>query len=401
MPVISFDAARTRGLYPTAGTATAHLDGGFSALHPESVIRAIVSALRSSPSQPGSASDRSKRAAHTVAQARQAMADLVGVKAEDVVLGHSASSLMLRFATLLARDWQLGDEVVLSRLDSDLMVRAWLRAARSSAAVTRWAEVDVETGQLPAWQYAGGLINERTQVVTIPLANPATGTVPNVRAVADLAHAYGAIVIVDAGSALPHMPIDMDALGADLMTVSATTFGGPTVASMVAAPGILDRLDEDPRLPIPQRFEFGPLPVELLDGLTAAVDHLAGLDEWASGNRRERLVASLTAAGAYEQRLYDVLDDGLRSIRRVTVLGTATERLPTAAFSVAGYEPAHVGEYLQRRGISVWTGPSGVTELLTAFGADEFGGAAFVGVMPHTAMREVHMFLEALAALAG
>lgn len=401
MPVMSFDVARTRGLYPTAGTATAHLDGGFSALHPEAVIRAIVSALRSSPTQPGSASERSKRAARTVAHARQAVADLVGVRPDDVVLGHSTSTLMVRFATVLARDWQLGDEVVLSRLDSDLTVGAWLRAARGSAAVARWAEVDVETGELPAWQYAGGLINERTRVVNIPLANPATGTVPNVRAIADLAHAYGALVVVDAGAALPHMPIDVEALGADLITISATTFGGPTVAAVGAAPGVLDRMDEDPRLPIPQRFEFGPLPVELLDGLSAAVDHLAGLDEWASGSRRERIVASLTAAGAYEKRLYEVLDRGLRSIRGVTVLGTTTDRLPMAAFAVAGYEPAHVGDYLQQRGISVWTGPSGVTELLTAFGADESGGAAFVGVMPHTAVREVHMLLEALESLAG
>ena len=399
MPVVSFDVARARGLYPTVSEATAHLDGAFSALHPESVIRAIVATLRSSPAQPGSASDRSKRASRSVADARRAVADLVGVDAEDVVLGHSASSLMIRFATLISRDWQLGDEVLLSRLDSDLTVRAWLRVARRAAAVARWAEVDVETGELPAWQYAGGLINERTKVVNLPLANPATGTVPNVRAIADLAHAYGALVVVDAGAALPHLPIDIEALGADLLTVSAMTFGGPTVAAMAAAPGVLDRLDEDPLLPIPERFEFGPLPVELLDGLTAAVDHLAGLDEWASGSRRERIVASLTAAGEYEQHLYALLDEGLRAIPGVTVLGTATDRLPMAAFSVAGHDPSRVGEYLQQRGISVWTGPSGVTELLTAFGADEFGGAAFVGVMPHTAKREIYLLLQALESL--
>ncbi|MCU1658795.1 MAG: cysteine desulfurase family protein subfamily, partial [Pseudonocardiales bacterium] len=168
MPVMSFDVARVRGLYPTVGTGTAHLDGSFSALQPESVIRAIIATLRSSPSQPGSRSSRSQRSATSVLQARRAVADLVGATPDSIVLGHSVASLLLRFATLLSRDWQFGDEVVLSRLDADVNLRPWIRAARAAGGVVRWAEVDLETGELPAWQYEQ-LINRRTRIVTVPL----------------------------------------------------------------------------------------------------------------------------------------------------------------------------------------------------------------------------------------
>jgi cysteine desulfurase family protein (TIGR01976 family) len=398
MQVMSFDVARVRGLYPTVGAGTAHLDGCFGTLQPESVIRAIIATLRSSPAQPGSRSANSQRTAASVLQARRAVADLVGASPDSVVLGDSLANLLPRFTDLLSQDWQLGDEIVLSRLDADVTLRPWLAVARASGVVVRWGEVDLETGELPAWQYEH-LINRRTRIVTIPLANPATGTVPNVRAIADLAHRHGALVVVDAGAALPHLSLDLAALGADLIALSATTFGGPTCAAVAARPGLLLEMEGDVHLPVPQRFEVSPLPIELLDGFTAAVDHLAGLDERAKGTRRARLVASLTAAGDYERGLYQRLDAGLRSLRGVTVLGTAADRLPIAAFTVARHNPDQVGDLLQRRGVSVWTGPSGMTQLMTALGADEMGGAAYVGLMPHTTAGEVEQLLDALSTL--
>jgi cysteine desulfurase family protein (TIGR01976 family) len=395
MPVMSFDLARVRGLYPTLGAATAHLDGPFGALQPESVIRAIIATLRSSPAQPGSRSTRSQRTAASVLQAREAVADLVGTSADSVVLGASQTSLLMRFARLLSRDWQLGDEVVLSRLDADTTLVPWLRAARSSGGVVRWAEVDLETGELPTWQYEH-LVGRHTRVVTVPFGNPATGAIPDIRAIADLAHRHGALVVVDAGVAVPHLPLDVDELGADLLSFSAATFGGPTVAAIAARPGLLREIDGDVHGPVPQRFELGPLPIELLDGLTAAIDHLADFADSGWGTRRERIVFGVSRAGEHTRSLYERLDAGLRAARGVTVLGSSDDRLPVAAFTVAGFSPDHVGDFLQRSGVSVWTGPSGMTELLSAYGADELGGAICVGLMPYSAPHEVEHMLNAL-----
>ncbi|MFN2518414.1 MAG: aminotransferase class V-fold PLP-dependent enzyme [Jatrophihabitantaceae bacterium] len=397
---MSFDVPRVRGLYPTFGAGTAHLEGCFGALQPESVIRAIIATLRSSPAQPGSRSVRSQRTATSVLEARRAVADLVGATPDSVVLGASVATLMPRFAGLLCRDWQLGDEVVVSRLDADASLQPWLRAARKTGVIVRWGEVDLETGQLPTWQYEH-LINPRTRIVTVPLANPATGAVPDIRAIADLAHRHGALVVVDAGAALPHVFVDLTDLGADLFALSAAKFGGPTVAAVAARPGLLLEMQGEGSLAVPQRFEVGPLPIELLDGLTAAVDHLACLDERATGPRRARLAASLTAAGDYERSLYERLDAGLRPLPGVTLLGTATDRLPIAALTVARHSADEVGDFLQRRGISVWTGPSGMTQLMSALGTDETGGAAYLGLMPHNTPAEVDQLIDALAVLAG
>jgi cysteine desulfurase family protein (TIGR01976 family) len=395
MTVMSFDLARVRGLYPTLGAGTAHLEGAFAALQPESVIRAIIATLRSSPAQPGSASARSQRAADSVLSARRAVADLVGTTPESVVLGATQAGLLSRFARLLSLEWQLGDEVLLSRMDTDSTVLPWTRAARSAGGAVRWAEVDLETGELPTWQYEE-LISDLTRIVTVPLGNPATGTVPDVRAIADRAHRHGALVLVDAGAAVPHLPLSLHELGADLLSFSAASFGGPTVATLAARSGLLHDIDGDIRLPAPQRFEPGPLPIELVDGLTAAVDHLAELAPGLPGTRRDRVLEGVASAGAYTRHLYERLDSGLRSMRSVTVLGASTERLPVAAFTVAGFSPAHVADFLQRRGVSVWTGPTDMTELVASYGADELGGAVYVGLMPYTAPHEIEHLLEAL-----
>jgi cysteine desulfurase family protein (TIGR01976 family) len=398
MPVVSFDVARVRGLYPTVAGGIAHLDGYYNALQPESVIRAVITTLRAAPAQVGSRSAGSQRSAAAVERARRAIGDLVGAAPESVVLGGNLSTLLQHLALLLARDWQLGDEIIVSRACHDAHVYPWLVAARTAGAVVRWAEVDVETGELPEWQY-DHLLGPHTRLVTLPMANPATGSIPNVRAIADAAHRVGAWVMVDAGAALPYVPVDIAELGADMLGLSVASFGGPTMGALATRSGLLDRIDVDLPAPSPQRFELGSLPVELMDGVVAAVDHLAGLDERATGSRRDRLVSSVSMSGTYSRRLFAALEPRLRALRRVTVLGTADRQLPVAAFTVAGYRPSQVGDLMIQRGVSAWTGAGGLGELMSALGAAELGGAVYIGVMPHNTMAEVAMFLNAVEAL--
>lgn len=396
MELIGVDIARVRGLYPTLASRTAQLDGTFAALSPESVVRAIIATLRSAPTQPGSRSARSQQSATRVLRARRAAADLVGGDPADVILGSSTVSLMLRFASLLAADWRLGDEFVLNRLDADVIAGPWQRVGRAAGAVVRWAEVDLETGELPTWQYEK-LIGPHTRVVTVPLGNPATGCVPDTEAIAGLAHEHGALVIADAGAAPAFLPLDLAALGVDLVTVSAPAFGGPTVAAMVARPGLFGEMQGGPDdIVVPDSFEISPLPVELLDGFSAAVDHLAGLDESATGSRRERLVASVAASGRYTRELYTRLDSELRSVPGVTVLGAADRAVPAVAFTVDGCPSDEVGTFLHRRDVSVWTGADGMNEVLSAYGVAEVGGAVFAGVMPYTAANEITQLIDAL-----
>jgi len=390
------DVARVRGLYPTLADGTATLDGAFAALQPESVIRAVIATLRSAPAQPGSTSERSLRSGRAADRARLAAADLLNAEPADVALADGPASLLWRLTAALSADWRFGDTVVLSRLDSDLVARSWRHAARARGVGIHHAEVDLDTGAVPAWQYEE-LIDRHTRIVTVALGNPATGMVPDITSIAEVAHQHGALVVADAGVTPAYYPLDLAELGADIVLVTGAVFGGPLVSAAVTRPGLAGEIASGGTAA--DAFDLLPLPVELLDGFTAAVDHLADLDEHAVGSRRERLAVSVPAAGVYAGVLYARLDEELRTMPHVTVLGGPERDLPVAAFTVAEHTPEQVGRHLTARRISAWTGPSGMTELLHAYGADEFGGATFLGVMPHTAPAEIGQFLDAIREL--
>jgi len=399
---MAFDVARVRGLFPTLGDGYVHLDGPAGTLIPESVARAVSAALRVPLSNRHGPFPSSARSDALIDAARRAFADLVGGEPAGVVLGPNMTTITYALARTLSKTWKVGDEVVVSRLDHDANVRPWLVAAKPAGAIIRWAEVDIETCELPEWQY-DTLINRRTRLVAVSAASNAVGTRPDVRAIADRARQVGALMHVDGVHATPHMPIDIAALGADLFTTSAYKWGGPHVSATVASPTLLDRLQPDKLIPapndVPDRFETGTLAFELMAGVVAAVDHLASLDDAATGSRRERVLTSMTAAERYEGGVFSHLESGLRSLRRVTVLGSPQRRAPTVAFTVDGWKPRKVTEELARRGICAWDGDYYAYELMESLGVGEVGGAVRVGLVHYNTRHEVDRLLDALADL--
>lgn len=399
------DTARIRGLYTTLSPTISHLDAGYDVLMPESVIRAIGASLRSAPAQPGSTSPGSRWSTAAADAARVAVADLVGGDGARVALSATLQELLRLSAWRLSRRWQLGDEIVLTRLDHDRNVAPWVAAARSVGVTVRVAEVDVETGELPAWQYAD-LLGPHTRLVVLPVAGPVTGAVAPVRAIADAAHGVGALVVADATAALPHVPLDLDQLGLDGIALSLAGIGGPSMGALACSGALWSALLDGRRRAAPagSRAAFadvGPLPVELLAGVPAIVDHLATLadpddPDQVSGTRRARVLASLEAVAAAERALDGRLVAGLEALPGVTVIRSEGPRIPVVGIAVAGRHPDEVGEQLLAGGVSVWTGATGVEAHLGTLGVDEIGGVSVAGLMPYTSAHDVNRLLLTL-----
>ena len=406
----SFDIAAVRALYPALADGHAYLDGAAGTQVPVSVIEAIAAAYAQGIGNLGGAFAASDRAGAIVAEARAAVADLVGGTAEGVVFGPSATALAYRISDALSRAWTAGDDLVVSRLDHDSNVRPWIQAAARAGVTVKWAEVDLVTGELPTAQYAD-LIGPRTRVVAVTAASNAIGTRPDVAAIAELAHATGALVYVDGVHATPHVPVDVDALGADFYTTSAYKWSGPHVAALAASPVLLETVWPDKLAPssnaVPWRFERGTLPFADLAGVTAAVEHLAALAPHAASaagtspvSRRDRVLASMAAVEAYEAALFARLLGGLAELERVTLYGKAARRAPTAFFSVGGVAPRAVAEHLAARGVNVWDGDNYAYELCTALGLEP-DGAVRAGLVHYNNASEVDRLLTGLADLAG
>jgi cysteine desulfurase family protein (TIGR01976 family) len=398
------DVARVRGQFPGLSDGFVHTDAPGGTLLPESVVHAVSSAMRVPVAGRGGVFPSSSRTEGLVASARSAVADLVGGVSTGVVLGPNMTTLTYAVARALARTWRLGDEIVVSRLDHDANIRPWLQAAATRGATVRWAEVDIETGELPAWQY-DDLITPRTRLVAVTAASNAIGTRPDVAAIAARAHAVGALVYVDAVQAAPHVFLDRAALGADFLVVSAYTWCGPHVGALAADPALLAELDPDRLLPapdrVPDRFEAGTPPFELYAGVTAAVDHLAGLCEESTGSRRDRLRDAMAAVAAYEGGLFEWLDQALRAMRHVQVVGFPEHTTPTLSFTVPGMRPRQVAAELSRRGICAWDGDFYARELFDALGVNELGGAVRLGLAHYNTAEEVGYVIDSVAALRG
>lgn len=398
---MAFDVASVRGLFPALGDGWVHLDAPAGMLVPEPVAAAVATALRAPVSAPGGVFPASQRAEAIVEAARRAVADLVGAEPSGVVLGPSVAVLLARLAESLGEGWLLGDEVIVSRLDHPANITPWLRAAQRCGATARWAEIDIETCELPSWQY-DELISRRTKVIAVTAASGTVGARPDLTPIMERAADHGTLRVVDASAAAPYLPLDMTTLGADVMLVSASAWGGPPVAAMVfRQPTLLDRMPScslEPSARGPERLELGPHPYPLLAGLVASVEYLAGLDDAAAGPRRERVLTSLSSVKAYQAGLLVHLLNELRAQRHVMVIGDAMRRVPTMAFTVGGMKAGDVVEHLASHGICAFadTGHHGV---LGALGIGEVGGAVRIGLAHYTHTAELNQLVRAVETL--
>jgi cysteine desulfurase family protein (TIGR01976 family) len=399
---MAFEITKVRDSYPALADGYAYLDGAAGTQVPASVIDAIGGAYRAGLSNAGGAFPASARSVAITAACRAAVADLVGGEPDGVVLGPNMTTLTYRMAAALADTWERGDEVIVTRLDHDANVRPWVQAAARAGALVRWAEPDPVTGELPVGEFER-LLTARTALVAVTAASNVIGTRPDVPAITALARAAGALSYVDGVHATPHGPVDIGALGCDFYVTSAYKWSGPHIGALIAAPGLLATLRPDKLVPspdeVPERFELGTPPFADHEGVTAAVEHLAGLDETATGTRRDRILASMAAAEEHEQRLFGLLLGGLDEMGHVTTYGKAVRRTATAYFTVAGHTPAQVAAHLADRKVNVWSGHNYAWELTGMLGIRDSGSAVRAGLVHYNDESDVARLLDAVAEL--
>lgn len=400
---MAFDIARARAAYPALGEGFRHFDAAAGSLVAEPVAQAVDAVYRGAVANRSDAFAPGRRAIGIVADARRAVADLLGADPAGVVFGNSATSLVYLVARTVAQSWGPGDEIVVSRLDHDSNVRPWVQVAEEQGVTVRWAEFDPATGKLPTLQYRD-LINETTRLVAVTAGSNAIGTRPDVAAIAALAHAAGALVFVDGVHATPHQPTDVVALGADFYVTSAYKWSGPHLAACAADPALWAGMFPAKLRPssdaVPERFEFGTPSFASLAGVTAAVDHLASLDPAATGTRRERLLTSLAAVRDYEADLFARLVDGLAAIDGVSLCPAPADRCPTVSFRVGSQHPAETSKALGDAGICAFAGDYYAWEYFHTMGLRESGGAVRAGIYHYTTADDVDVLLDAVRALA-
>lgn len=397
---MAFDVARVRGLHPTLGDGWVHFDTPAGMLIPDAVATTVSTAFRTSAPSATGPHPYSRRSATLLQAARQAVADLVNGDPAGVVLGADRAVLLSSLADASSSRAGLGYEVVVSRLDDEANISPWLRAANRYGAKVKWAEVDIETGELPSWQWEN-LISRSTRLVALTSASATLGTTVDLRPVAKLMHDVGGLLIVDHTAAAPYQLVDIQELDADVIALNAASWGGPPIGALVfREPALIETFGAasmEPGTTGPARLEMGIHQYGLLGGVVASIEYLAGLDESATGSRRERLAVSMRSAASYLDRLFDYLVGSLRSLPRVMLIGSPESRIPVLSFAVADIEAERVVQRLADNGVLAI--PNASSRVLEVIGVNDVGGAVTIGLAPYSTMVEVDQLVRALASL--
>lgn len=385
------------------GTAVAWFDGPGGSQVPHSVIDAISGFLTHGGSNHGGAFTASRDSEEAHETARLAVADLFGTRPDDyVAFGMNMTSLNFALSRALAATWGPGDEVVITRLDHDANVAPWLRAASDRGATVKWVPFDTTTYRLDLEALAD-VVGPRTKVVAITHASNAIGTIVDIAAASRITHAAGALIVVDAVHYAPHGLIDMADTDCDFLLASAYKFFGPHIGAFAGRSTLLEELDAYKVRPSPAtgpgKWETGTQSFEALTGVTAAIDHIAGMAP-SEPTRRDQIAVAFAAIQEHALALGERFLSGLPDT--ATVFGITddlTARTPTYAIELEGMSARRLATELGDRGIYVTDGNYYAVEVMRALRRED-GGLVRIGFLHYTTDDEVDRLLNALHDLA-
>ena len=331
--------------------------------------------------------------------ARRKVADFIGAaSADEIVFTKNASEALNLAATTLGATLQPGDEVVISVMEHHSNIVPWQLVCERTGATLRWFDI-TDDGHLDLEKAdAEGLINERTKIVSLTWVSNVLGTVNPVRAIADQAHAVGAVMVVDGAQGVPQRPTDVTDLGADVLVFTGHKMLGPTGIGVLW--GRYDLLETLPPFlgggemieivrmtgstfaPPPARFEAGTPPIAQAVGLGAAIDylHAIGMDAVAAHEQAMTRYALDVLAGVEGVHIYGPLDD--------------IDRGGAISFTLDGVHPHDVMQMLDARGVAVRGGHHCARPLHDRLGVQSTTRAS---AYLYTTREEIEALADALA----
>jgi cysteine desulfurase family protein (TIGR01976 family) len=387
-----------RSKFPALQHRTAFFDSPGGTQTPLAVGDAIRDALTQPLANRGEVTQAERNATDIVSRCRLALSDFLNVASDTIIMGRSATALTFDLSRMISRSWRSGDEVVVTRLDHNSNVQPWLVAAERTGAVVRWVDFDPVSGELPVAAVVEKL-SDRTRLVAVTAASNVIGTKTDITRIAEAVHTVGALLYVDGVHYAAHALVDVPGLGADFFVCSPYKFLGPHCAAVTGRPELLhalspDKLAVSPNA-VPERFELGTLPYELMAGTAAAIDFLADIAPRGS-TRRDRLASSMRAIDDHETGLRVVIEDGLAQFEQITVHSRATERTPTLFVSLADRREQHLSRFLAERNINA---PSSHFYAVDASQRLGLGGegALRIGLAPYNSREDADRLLNSVA----
>ena len=334
-------------------------------------------------------------------KAREAVADLLGCQSNEVAFGANMTTHAFAIARSLAGFINEGDEIVVTELDHRANVDPWITLARDRGAVIKFIKLDSENFTLKLDELEE-VITAKTKLVAIGMSSNVTGTVTDLRPVIKRAKEVGAMAVVDAVHGVPHLAIDVEELGCDILLCSAYKFFGPHVGIAVVRASLFEKLPVYKLSPapseIPYKLETGTQNHEGIAGVMGAIQFIEELGY--GETRRERLLTGMHAIDEYENELAAEVESFLRNLPEVTLYRSASgRRTPTFAFTVEGHQSREVTAWLaEKYNMCVADGDFYASTMAEVLDVYPSGGWVRIGLAPYNTIEEIQQFKEGLSA---
>lgn len=385
------------------GKPVAYLDGPGGSQVVKPSIEAITKYMENGGANLHGVFPSSHETEEMIAQTKSAIGDFLGVKAKEVAFGANMTTLALSIARALGKKWGKGDEIVVTEIDHRANVDPWLTMAEDCGLTVRWIKVDPERLTLQL-DDLDTIINEKTRLVAVGLASNAVGTINDVESISKRAKEVGALFAVDAVHAAPHISIDCQSQGIDILLCSAYKFFGPHVGIAAIKEEVFEELEPFKLSPapsyIPDKLETGTQNHEGIAGIQPAIEFFESLGD--GSTRRERILSGIERIEAYENNLADFLREELSKLENITLYqgDSSVPKTPTIAFRVEGYTPNEVCKILsEEHSIFVADGDFYATTLADKLGINTSGGWIRAGLAPYNTVEEIDRFIHAVKRL--
>lgn len=384
-----------RAQFPALASGLAYLDNAAGSQVPRHVVDRVSRVLVEANANRGAAHAPSERMEALRHDAKQRTAALLDVEAHEVFFGANATTLLTLLADAWRRALRPGDEVIVTGLDHQANVDPWTRLAECGIVVRRWPvrlpHASLDLADLDA------LVTPRTKLLAISGASNALGTRADTAGAADIVHAAGGVVCVDAVHLAAHQPPEPRRLGADMLVFSPYKVFGPHLGVLWISGGLdppahgLSFMDAGHE----GRWETGTQNHEGIAGWGAVFDYL---DECAVRMDVAGPAGVFSRFAEHERSLTAGMLDGLRALgAEIYGLPTEDDRTSTVSFNLPGRKPRAVAESLASRGVCVSDGHYYAHDLMMrTLGLAGRGGAVRASAVHYTSQQDVHRLLEAL-----
>jgi cysteine desulfurase / selenocysteine lyase len=346
----------------------------------------------------------SERATAAYESAREDVRRLLGAgSAEEIVFVRGTTDAINLVAQSYARPrLAAGDEIIISEMEHHSNIVPWQLVVEQTGAVLKVIPVD-DDGNLDLAGFKR-LLSRRTRIVAVTHVSNVLGTINPIRAIADLTHETGAVLVVDGAQSAPHLPVDVTALDCDFFACSGHKMLGPTgVGALYARAELLQTMppyqggggmiasvtfERTTYAPAPGRFEAGTPNIAGAIGLGAAIRYIESI--------------GLPATHRHEDALLTHAIAELREIPGVRLIGAGPgPRASVVSFVIKGVHPHDAGTILDEDGIAVRGGHHCAQPLMRRFGVEGTNRASFSLYNTHAEvdalLRGIHRVREVFA----